>query len=369
MVTRNADRLEGTGMTTASLTRLLLAASLGVAALTFPAAAQDKLTILDWPGYEDPALHPDYTARHGEPNFTFFADEDEAFEKLRAGFKADLSHPCATNFVKWRDAGLLQPLDTARIAAWNDIVPGIRGIDNLMTDKDGKAWFLPFDWGNTLVTYRTDKVQPADIPSLKVLADPPFKGRISIPDNVDAAYALGLLAVGVKDVQTVTEEQFQAASAFLREVHKNVRLYWTDNTQLGQALAGGEVDVAWAWNETANALKGQGVPVAVKKDTAEGIASWVCGYVHLKDGPGDVDAVYDFLNAVTAPAVSTYMVTAWGYGHANGAGMAAIDKTALEAAGHTNFEETMKTSLFAAPIDPAMKQKFVAEFEKIKSGY
>ncbi|MGE0502813.1 MAG: extracellular solute-binding protein [Rhizobiaceae bacterium] len=360
-------------MSLSKLTSALLAASVtGAALLTaFAGRAEDApLTVFDWPGYEDPALHADYAAKHGgSPAFAFFGDEDEAFEKLRTGFKADLAHPCATNVVKWRDAGLIQPLDTSRIAAWDDILPGIREIDDLMVDADGKAWFLPFDWGNTLLTYRTDTVQEADVASLKVFADPKFKDRISIPDNTDAAYALALLAVGANDVQKVSDEDFEKASAFLREVHKNVRLYWGDNTELGQALAGGEVDIAWAWNETANALKAAGMPVAVRKDTAEGIASWVCGYVHLKDAPGSVDAVYDFLNAATAPAVSNYMVTAWGYGHANGKGMAAVDPAALEAAGHKDFETTMKTSLFAAPIDPAMKQKFVAEFEKIKAGY
>lgn len=355
-------------ITTRSLT--VLAATAMLSLTTASAFAQAApITVLDWPGYEDPALTPDYPALRGAPEFSFFADEDEAFEKLRAGFKADLSHPCATNVVKWRDAGLLQPIDTGRLKTWGDILPGISGIRDLMTDAQGTAWFVPFDWGNTLLTYRTDTVKPEDIASLKAFADPKFQGRVSIPDNTDAAYALGLLAVGVKDVQTVTEEQFQAASAFLRDVHKNVALYWTDNTALGQALGGGEVDLAWAWNETANALKAQGTPVEVKKDTAEGMASWVCGYVHLKDAPGDVDAVYDFLNARLDPAVSNYMVTAWGYGHANGAGMAAVAPAALAAAGHAGFGETMKSTLFAAPIDPVQKQKFVAEFEKIKAGY
>ncbi|MGD9914691.1 MAG: extracellular solute-binding protein [Rhizobiaceae bacterium] len=341
-------------------------------ALSLPATAAlaQEITVLDWPGYEDPALHQGYDTKHGAaPVYAFFGDEDEAFEKLRTGFKADVAHPCATNIVKWRDAGLLQPLDTSKIAAWNDILPAIKGVPDVMTDAEGKAWFLPFDWGNTLPTYRTDKIQSSDIQSLKAFADPKYKDRVSIPDNVDAAYALGLLAVGVKDVQNVSDEQFQAASAFLREVHKNVRMYWTDNTELGQAFAGEEIDLAWSWNETANVLKANGIPVEVKKDTDEGIASWVCGYVHLKDAPGSADKVYDFLNAVSAPDVSKYMVSAWGYGHANGAGMAAVDAGELQAKGFADIEGMMKKTLFAAPVEPSVKQKFQAEFEKIKAGY
>ena len=89
------------------------------------AQAEDaELIIFDWSGYEEPDFHPDYVEKHGDsPTFTFFGDEDEAFEKLRSGFKADLGHPCSQSVVKWREAGLLQPLDTSKIAGWNDLIP------------------------------------------------------------------------------------------------------------------------------------------------------------------------------------------------------------------------------------------------------
>ena len=49
--------------------------------------------------------------------------------------------------------------------------------------------------------------------------------------------------------------------------------------------------------------------------------------------------------------------------------MAAFDPAALAKAGHADAEKYASKTLFAAPVDPAMKQKFVAEFEKIKAGY
>ena len=134
-------------------------------------------------------------------------------------------------------------------------------------------------------------------------------------------------------------------------------------------MGSGESALAWAWNETATMLKANGVAVEPKRDTAEGIATWVCGYVLLKDAPGDRDKAYDFLNARMAPEVSNYMVTAWGYGHTNGAGMAAVDPAAVAAAGNSDIEEMAKKTLFAAPVAPETKQRFVAEFEKIKAGY
>ena len=134
------------------LRRLALAAALTVGAGAVLAYAEGggDLVVFDWSGYEDPLLHPDYTAKYGaEPTFAFFGDEDEAFEKMRAGFKADIAHPCSQSVTKWRAAGILQPLDTSRITGWKDLNPGIMAMKDLAVTADGKAWFMPFDWGNT----------------------------------------------------------------------------------------------------------------------------------------------------------------------------------------------------------------------------
>ncbi|MFZ1815880.1 MAG: extracellular solute-binding protein [Rhizobiaceae bacterium] len=346
------------------------AVGIAVAGLSPVHAEDGELTVFDWSGYEDPAFHPAYTEKFGDsPTFSFFGDEEEAFQKLRSGFKADIAHPCSQSVVKWREAGILEELDTSRITAWNDVLPGLKAMKNLMMTEDGKAWLLPFDWGNTALTYRTDKLSDADVSSLKVFADPKYQGRVSIGDNVDDAYALAALAIGLKDWTGMTDDQFKAASDFLREVHKNVRLYWTDGTEIAQAMSGDEVDIAWAWNETATTLQGEEVPVAIKRDTEEGLSTWVCGYVILKDGDGNKDKVYDYLNAVMEERVSEYLVTAWGYGHSNGKGMAAIDATALADAGYGDVAAFVDKTLFQAPVPTELRQKMIAEFEKIKAGY
>lgn len=337
---------------------------------TVALAADGELVVFDWSGYEDPSFHPAYVEKHGDsPTFSFFGDEEEAFQKLRSGFRADVAHPCSQSVVKWREAGLLKPIDTSRIEAWDDIMPGFKEMKDLMTTADGQAWFVPFEWGNTALTYMTEKVSPDQIGSLRAFADPAFEGRVSIGDNVDDAYALASLAIGLKDWASMTDDQFAEASEFLRQVHRNVRLYWTDNTELSQAMAGGEVDLAWAWNETATTLQADGVPVAIKKDTEEGLSTWVCGYSLLTDAPGSEDKAYDFINATLETRVSSYIVSEWGYGHANGAGMAAIDQETLDAMGYGDLAAFVDKTLFQSPVPAELKQRMIAEFEKIKAGY
>jgi spermidine/putrescine transport system substrate-binding protein len=347
-----------------------LACALSASAIALAMAEDKDLTIFDWAGYEAPEFHQKFTEKDGdEPSFAFFGDEDEAFEKLRAGFKADLAHPCSQSVVKWREAGLLEPLDTSKIAGWNDLLPGIMAMKDLATTADGKAWFMPWDWGNTALTFNTDKIDEKDVHSLKAFADPKFAGRVSIGDNVDDAYALASLAIGLKDWTKMTDEQFKQASEFLRQVHKNVRLYWADTTEIVQALSSGEVDLAWAWNDAAVQSIAAGVPIKTKRDTDEGLSTWVCGYVRLKGAPGNTDKAYDFLSAVNDPSVANVLVKDWGYGQANGKGMATVDQSVLQEKGYADVQKFVDKTLFQAPVPNELKQKMIAEFEKIKAGY
>lgn len=331
-------------------------------------AEGEGLTVFDWAGYEDPEFFTAYTEKHGDgPTFAFFGDEEEAFQKLRAGFRADVAHPCAQSVPKWIEAGLLEPLDTARIPRWAELEASFRDIPAF--HKDGKPYFVPVDWGNTTVTYHTEHLKEADVTSLQVFADPKHAGRVSIGDNVDDAYALGFLATGVKDWTQATDEQFAAASAFLRQVHSNVRTYWADGASLAQLMQSGEVYLSWAWNETFSTMTYEGHPIAINRNTVEGASSWVCGYSKLANGPGSDDNFYDFINAWLEPKTANYLVSAWGYGHGNASAMADMNSADLAAVGLDSTETLRANTLWQSPVPAALREKMIAEFELIKAGF
>ena len=181
--------------------------------------------------------------------------------------------------------------------------------------------------------------------------------------------SLASLAIGLKDWTQMTDDQFKQASDFLREVHKNVRLYWTDNTDLSQAMASGEVDLAWAWNDAAVQSAAAGAPIVSTRDTEEGLSTWVCGYVRVKGAPGSADKAYDFLNAINDPAVASYLVTDWGYGHADAKSMAEVDPEVVKSQCYGDVEKFVDKTLFQSPVPAELKQKMIEEFEKIKAGY
>lgn len=342
----------------------LLAAST-LALFAGAAAAQDsELLVFDYAGFENPAFHTKYTEKYGQsPTWTFFGDEEEAFQKLRSGFQSDVTHICAGSVTKWVESGMLEPWDKSRITAYADLDKNLIGADAI--DATADTYFIPTDWGATAVIYNTEQVPAEDVASLQVFTNPKYAQRMVLPDNVDDAYALAYLATGVTNWQNATEEQFQAASAWLRQVHPNLRTYWTDPAELVTLMATGEILVAWAWNESLPTLVGEGLPVAYQREAAEGSSVWLCGLVNMKEAPGSEDKVYDYLNAFLDPS-TTQALLEGGWGHANAAAMKAISPEQLAASGLGAISAPVIAQL---PMSTELREKQQAEFERIKAGF
>lgn len=346
-----------------------LATLLGAASLctiAFAASAQDAdLLVLDYPGFENPDFHTTYTAKNGAgPTFSFFGDEEEAFQKLRSGFRADVTHICGGSVAKWIESGIIEPWDTTRITEFANLDTNLTGINVGATEG---TFFIPTDWGSTAVAYNPDEVPVEDVASLAVFTNPAYAGRLAIPDNVDDAWALAYLATGVSDWSTATEEQFQAAAAWLRQVHPNLRTYWTDPAELAQLMSTGEILVSWAWNETYPTMKDEGRPIAFQRAAAEGSSVWLCGLVNMAEGQGSEDKAYDYVNAFLDPSTTVPLV-ATGWGHSNAAAMAAqITAEDLEASG---LGALTGVPVFAqVAVSNESRERHAEEFEMIKAGF
>ncbi len=346
----------------------ICASIIGCSAL-MASSESEKLRIFDWAGYDDGAYFPQYVKKYGgKPAFDFFAEEEEALQKLRSGYNGDLSHPCGYSFNVWRDAGLLQPLDKKKLKNWDQLSPTVKALPGV--EVNGAPFVLPYDMGNTAMVVLTDKVDKKYHKSLQSFLDPAFKGKISLPDNFSDTFSLGLLATGTRDWSNLSDAQIKAASDWLRKAHKNVKYYWTDGANLLQGMKSGEIVMSFAWNETPTALNAEKIPAKMIRDTDEGFAVFVCGYVHLKSSkPENNERVYDFLNSVSSVESAQAMVTNFGYGHANKVGMGKLSKSDLQDNNVDKFEEYAKRALFQTPLPLDARKKMIEEFEKIKAGH
>ncbi len=341
----------------------LACATSALAIATAAQAADPELTVLDWAGWEIDGMLQPYVDKHGQkPSYVFFADDDEAFQKVSSGFKADVVHPCAASVPRYKEAGLVEPWDTSRIPEFANIP---ERMVKPFTNDEG-VFFIPTDYAYTAIAYNAETVPVEDVASVQVFTNEKYAGRMALPDNTDDVWSLAFLATGVTSWDAITDEQFAAAAEWLRKVHPNVRSYWSDPSELSQLMASGEVQVAWSWNDPVAILKSEDFPVGFNRSPAEGAATWYCGFVNMKDGPGSEDKVYDHINSLLAHSSAQPLLDAIGYALANDAAMATIPPEALAEA----YVDPVTTTLFVQSPPPGdLRQRMIEEFELIKAGF
>lgn len=343
-------------------------AGLAVAALPLVAgraAAADRLKLLTWSNYADAKLYPAYAQKHGEVDASFFGDVPEALAKLRSGYVVDLAHPCADSIVKFRDSEVLQPFDTAKLTTVTDLWPELANLPGTVDDA-GKRWFLPFDWGNSSIIYRTDLVELKEPSWSLIYTDDRYKGRVAMYDSGEPAMQIAGLLLGFPDVFNMSDDELAKCADLLRKQRDNARFYWSDQTAAEQALASGEVVAAYGWNDAAFRLKSQGVPVEFM-NPKEGMLTWVCGLVLSKAAP-NIDLAHEFANAFTSPEAGEYLIQQFGTGHANRKAFDKVPADKLAAIGISNPAELMKRSNFLRELTPDRRAKYNDLFNSIKAG-
>ena len=309
------DRLHSNKLSRRDFNRALAAA--GLALTTMPlgrkAFAEDQAIYFTWAGYDDPGFFPAYVKKHGaNPEMPVFADSEEARTKVQSGFVVDVDHPCSTDVKRWRDADLIQPIDTSRLSNWGDVFPQLKTLQYI-TEGD-KQFFIPIDWGNTSILYRPDLVDIKE-ESWTLLWDERYKGKLSIgADGTETVPIAGVVA-GVKDPFNMTDEELETVKQLLIKQKPLLRFYWDSNAAVEQALASGELVASTGWNSSVVTLLGQGVPVKFM-NPKEGIESYCCGLVLTKNAP-HIDAAYDLIDAMLAPEAGLWLIDKQGYGHSN----------------------------------------------------
>ena len=312
-------------------------ASAGLATVAMPltsrrSLAEDQAIYFTWSGYDIPEIWPSYLEMHGEPPETpVFGDAEESFVKVRAGFVVDVMHPCSNNVPRWRNAGILQAIDVSRLSNWGDVAPALKTVkDGVFGDEN---WFIPFEWGQTSVTYRTDLFDlKGEEESWGMLWDERYAGRLSIIDAAEDSWWCAAIYAGV-DTDNLTEEAIKKVYDLLAEQHKLLLFRQSDMTTVEQALASGELVAAMTWNSSPLQLTQEGVPVRFA-NVKEGALTWVCGMVLTANAP-NYDKAHDLLDAMIAPEVGKYIIEEAGYGHSNSKSFELVSEDELAARGLT----------------------------------
>jgi spermidine/putrescine transport system substrate-binding protein len=276
-------------------------------------ADSGEATSFTWAGYDVPQLYKSYLEKHGAPpNYSIYADEYEAFDKVKFGFNPDIVQPCSPLVPQWREADLIQPIDTSRLSNWPNVFASLKDLPG--TQFDGQQWFIPWNWGRTSITYRTDLVDWQGEDSWALLWDERYKGRIAVFDSVDETVFTAAIYAGV-DPCNMSDADLDKVMELLARQKPLLRFYAGSETDITQALASGEVVAALTWDSGVAQLKSEGVPVRFMLPK-EGVETWVCGMVLTKNAPHP-DKALDLIDSMLSPESGQYCIAELGMGHSN----------------------------------------------------
>ena len=76
--------------------------------------------------------------------------------KLQNGFQADVINVCTEETQRMVDLGLLQPIDTSRIEAWDTLFPSLKDQEGVMVD--GEVYMVPNVGGTSGIIYNPEEV-------------------------------------------------------------------------------------------------------------------------------------------------------------------------------------------------------------------
>jgi len=295
-----------------------LLTSLSVAAMlvsgTGPAFAEGELNILTWEGYADPSVVEPFEKETGcKVNATYVGSNDDFAPKLAAGGGVfDLISPSIDSTAPLIEAGFVEPIDTSKIAEWDNLYEKFRTAGGI--NKDGEVYGVPYAWGAIAFMYLKDKFETPPT-SIAELWNPELEGKVSLWDDKSALYVAARLN-GDTDIYNLTDAQIEAAKQKLVEQRPLVRKYWSTAGELVDLYAAGEVWISNTWAGYQSSLladKGIEVVEFIPQENAEG---WMDSFMIVKGTPNE-DCAYKFLNMAVSELGQCGVANVNGYSVAN----------------------------------------------------
>ncbi|MCI5157865.1 MAG: extracellular solute-binding protein [Candidatus Electrothrix sp. AUS1_2] len=271
--------------------------------------SKERLIVYDWSFSDLPEFHSKFIEKYPDlpPKIPILAEDEEAFAKAKSGFPFDVIHPCSQFFQLYVENGLIQPLDTSRIAGWNDLAPSFVEAGKI----NGVQYFMPYDWGYESILVRTDKVRTVP-ESWSDLWNPEYRGHLALLETADSAHIFTSQSLGL-DPWNTTPEQDQQIQEKLVELKPNLLTYWTDFSEIKTLITSGDAWIASnVWNDAYADLYAEGVPVKYITPK-EGRIGWICGYA-ISSKTKNLDMAYDYLNALLDPDSHAAFGNTYAYG-------------------------------------------------------
>ena len=299
------------------------------------ASADDKtLKLYNWADYFAADTLSRFTAETGIQVIYDVMDGSETLEaKLMAGGSGyDLIFPGDTVAERLMRAGSLQPLDSARLTALNDIEPGLQQLRSRYVASNKAT--VPYTWGTIGLTYNAQKIEQrlanAPVNSLDLLFKPELAAKfadcgISLIDSPDEVLAVVLNYLG-RDPRSAKREDLAAASALLLKLRPYIRKF---QSQPVTDLVNGDLCLSLGYSgdmtQAQRAADAAGKPVTFGYHIPrEGTTVWMDTMAIPVDAKHP-EYAYAFINFVMRPENMAAISNFTGYPTANARARPAVE--------------------------------------------
>ena len=258
--------------------------------MTEVGAGEGQVNIVAWAGYiERGETDPAYDWVTGfeketgcKVNVKTAATSDEMVSLMNEG-GFDLVTASGDASLRLIAGGTVQEVNV-------DLIPSFKTVDERLQNAawhtvDGKHYGVPYQWGSNVLMYNTETFPEAptswdvvftamDFPDGK-----PNAGRVQAFDGpiyvADAALYLKAHKpeLGIDDPYALTQEQFDAAIALLKEQRKLIGRYWHDAYVQMDDFKNEGVVASGSWPFQVNVLVAEGQPIA-SVVPSEGATGW-----------------------------------------------------------------------------------------------
>jgi putative spermidine/putrescine transport system substrate-binding protein len=263
-------------------------------------AGEGQLNMVLWDGYADKSWADSFQQQTGcKLNLHPAGSSDEMVSLMKDGGGGQWDTVSASGDADLRliYGGDVKPVNTDLVPDWQNFGSFFKSPP--YNTINGIHYGVSLQWGPNTLLYSTKKF-PNKPTSWQVIYDPANKGLITVPDNpiqiADAALYLSKTqpSLGIKDPYELTQKQFDAAVALLKQQQPLIKHYWALATDEINLFQNGDVVVGAAWPYQTIQLKAAGAAVdeTIPQEGATGWAdTWMiatkaqhpnCAYMWIK---------------------------------------------------------------------------------------
>jgi len=261
---------------------------------------EGQLNMVLWDGYADKSWADPFQQQTGcKLNLHPAGSSDEMVSLMKdgGGGQWDLVSASGDADLRLIYGGDVKPVNTDLVPDWQNFGSFFKSPP--YNTINGIHYGVSLQWGPNTLLYSTKKF-PNKPTSWQVIYDPANKGLITVPDNpiqiADAALYLSKTqpSLGIKDPYELTQKQFDAAVALLKQQQPLIKHYWALATDEINLFQNGDVVVGAAWPYQTIQLKAAGAAVdeTIPQEGATGWAdTWMlatkaqhpnCAYMWIK---------------------------------------------------------------------------------------